>query len=437
VILFILKKIGYNFLVLLGAITFAFILFNFKPGNAARGIAGNNASEDIIETIEKKHNLDLPLWQQYALYINDVLPFSLHNADNSDSRIYLDDEKYNYTELVSFGSGRTLVFKWPYLRTSYQNGKPVNEIISDALPGTVVLAVVAMAFATFLGIILGILAAIWKGSFFDNGSLVLAVLGMSAPSYFMAIIVAWIGGYLWYEVTYIPLLPFIVLGIGLLIGTALNKRLNKDPFGNFSTDFLFRTAFKFGSFGMIFWIIGYSLNAVLPDAPIPLIDSFINLPGTGLNNTGSLYETDDLANEFLALDNLILPAITLGIRPLAIILQLTRSSMLDVLSQDYMRTARAKGLSNYRVVIRHGLKNALNPVVTAVSGWFASLLAGAVFIEVIFSWKGLGLEMYNGIIKDDYPVILGCVIVVATTFVFINVLVDIVYGIIDPRIRLK
>ncbi|NNE55698.1 MAG: ABC transporter permease, partial [Flavobacteriales bacterium] len=135
--------------------------------------------------------------------------------------------------------------------------------------------------------------------------------------------------------------------------------------------------------------------------------------------------------------NLILPAITLGIRPLAVIVQLTRSSLLEELSQDYIRTARAKGLSERRVIWKHALSNALNPVVTAVSGWFASMLAGAVFVEYVFGWKGLGLETYTALEQDDLPVVMGAVVLIAVIFVVINILTDVIYGLLDPRVRVS
>jgi peptide/nickel transport system permease protein len=133
---------------------------------------------------------------------------------------------------------------------------------------------------------------------------------------------------------------------------------------------------------------------------------------------------------------MILPIVTLMIRPLAVIVQLTRSSMLEVMSQDYIRTARAKGLSEHRVIYGHALRNALNPVVTAVSGWFSSLLAGAVFVEFVFGWKGLGQEMFTAIEKQDLPIVMGGVIIIAAAFVVINLLVDLIYGWIDPRVRI-
>ncbi|MDH5296950.1 MAG: ABC transporter permease, partial [Nitrospirota bacterium] len=163
----------------------------------------------------------------------------------------------------------------------------------------------------------------------------------------------------------------------------------------------------------------------------------IRLPGTGLNMTGSLFSVDVWKGQYLDLKNLVLPVLTLMIRPLAVVVQLTRSSMLEVLSMDFIRTARAKGLRERRVILVHALRNALNPVITAVSGWFASLLAGAVFVEFVFGWKGLGQQMFTAIEKQDLPVVMGGVIVISTAFVLINFLVDLVYGWIDPRIRLS
>jgi peptide/nickel transport system permease protein len=208
-----------------------------------------------------------------------------------------------------------------------------------------------------MGIFLGVLAAVKKDTWVDTAAIVGSIAGISAPSFFIAIIVAYIFGYLFQ-------------------------------------------------------------------------------PYTGLNITGSLYEMDDVTGErYLALKNLILPAFTLGIRPMAVIAQLTRSSMLDVLQQDFVRTAYAKGLSKNTVIYKHALRNALNPIVTAITGWFAELLAGAFFVEYIFGWKGLGKITVNALEKLDYPVVMGSVLLSAIIFIFINILADFVYAIIDPRIR--
>ena len=154
--------------------------------------------------------------------------------------------------------------------------------------------------------------------------------------------------------------------------------------------------------------------------------------------TGSLYEIDDYGiSRTVQFKNIILPAITLGIRPLAVIIQLSRNSLLEVLSMDYIRTAKAKGLNKFIIVFKHALRNSLNPVITAVSGWFASLLAGAVFVEYIFAWNGLGKEIVDALNNMDLPVVMGSVIFISLIFVIINILVDLIYAWIDPRVRIE
>lgn len=157
---------------------------------------------------------------------------------------------------------------------------------------------------------------------------------------------------------------------------------------------------------------------------------------TGLNMTGSLYELDDFGEaQHIQIKNLLLPAIVLGIRPIAVIVQLVRSRIIDVLQQEYIKTAYAKGLTSFQVVYRHAIKNTLNPVITAVSGWFASMLAGAVFVEYIFGWRGLGKEIVNALNTLDIPVVMGAVLVIASLFVIINLIVDFLYIYIDPKAK--
>lgn len=136
-------------------------------------------------------------------------------------------------------------------------------------------------------------------------------------------------------------------------------------------------------------------------------------------------------------EHLVLPMVTLAIRPLSIIARVTRSSMLDVLGQDYVRTARAKGLSSIKVFMKHALRNALNPVVTTVSAWFAGLLAGTYFIEFIFNWPGIGLAVFSAIEKLDYPMIQGVVLLTAVVFVIVNAVADVLYSVLDPKVRVS
>jgi len=350
----------YGILVLFGVLTLVFLLFNALPGDPARLMLGQRADQQAIQIIKKDLGIDRPLGVQFAMYIDDLSPISVYNDKQPTSAFYLDTAKYShYTELFRVSEHSVLLLKYPYLRRSYQTRRKVIDIIASTLPNTAVLAITAIVFASIIGIFLGIIAALYKDSFFDRISVILSVLGLAGPSFFVGLIFAW------------------------LFGHVLTKY-------------------------------------------------------TGLNTVGNLYTIDDYGNgRYLDLKNLILPALTLGIRPLAIIVQLTRSSMLEVLSQDYIRTAFAKGLKMRKIITKHALKNALNPVVTAISGWFASLIAGAVFVEYIFGWEGIGKEVIEALERYDLPVVMGVVLVTSVLFVVINITVDVIYALLDPRIRLK
>ena len=184
-------------------------------------------------------------------------------------------------------------------------------------------------------------------------------------------------------------------------------------------------------------IVGISVPSFFMGIIMVYVFGFVLSDWTGLQIAGNWFAIDDAGHKRLTMQNLILPAITLGIRPLAIITQLTRSAMLDVLDQDYIRTAYAKGLSKRQVIWKHGLRNALNPVITAITGWFAELLAGAFFVEYIFGWQGIGKVTVDALEKLDYPVVMGSVLVAATFFIVINILADILYGVVDPRVRVE
>jgi peptide/nickel transport system permease protein len=189
-------------------------------------------------------------------------------------------------------------------------------------------------------------------------------------------------------------------------------------------------------FSLVFSAIGMSLPSFFAAILIGWFFAFVLGKYTGLNLTGNLWVVDDLGEGVhLQLKNLILPSLTLGLRPLSIVTQLTRSSLLETLSQDYIRTAKAKGLSFGKVLWRHALRNSLNPVVTAISGWFASLMAGVIFVEYIFGWKGLGYVMVNALTSYDVPLVIGCVIAISLIFVVVNLLVDLIYAMLDPRVK--
>ena len=182
---------------------------------------------------------------------------------------------------------------------------------------------------------------------------------------------------------------------------------------------------------------GISIPSFFASIIFAWIFGFLLSRFTGLNMTGGLYEIDPFRGVYIEWKNLILPAIVLGLRPMAIIVQLMRSSMLDVLSQDYIRTARAKGLNAREIILRHALRNAMNPVITSISGWLGSLLAGAVFIEFIFGWNGIGKLTVNALENYDLPVVTGIVLFISVIFILLNILADIINGILDPRIRIS
>ena len=187
---------------------------------------------------------------------------------------------------------------------------------------------------------------------------------------------------------------------------------------------------------MLVSVLGMSVPSFFAAILFAWIFAFLLADYTGLSMFGSLYSVDDYGcGQYLDLKNIILPAITLGIRPLAIVIELTKNSVLDVMAQDYIRTARAKGVPPAQIIWKHALKNALNPVVTAISGWLASLLAGAVFVEYIFDWKGMGVVIVDALDKYDFPVVMGSLLYVSIILVIINIVVDIIYSWLDPRVK--
>lgn len=342
---YILKKIFYGILVLIGVVTLVFFLFQ-GFGDPARLVMGQSGDSTTLANIKKELYLDQPKWKQFVLYLNDASPIAIHSKTERDEK-----------KIRGFFVGK-LGVKVPYLRKSYQTKREVWTVLMQALPGTLMLALAAIIIALLIGVPLGITAAVRQNTWMDTSAIFSSIVGISAPSFFMGIIIAYLFGFVFSE-----------------------------------------------------W--------------------------TGLQIAGNWFAIDDHGKRQLTLQNLILPAITLGIRPLAIITQLTRSAMLDVLQQDYIRTAYAKGLSKKKIIWKHGLKNALNPVITAVTGWFAELLAGAFFVEYIFGWQGIGKVTVDALEKLDYPVVMGSVLISAAFFVAINIIADILYGWIDPRVRIR
>ena len=353
----ILNKLFNMLITLFGVVSIVFFLFNILPGDPAQMMLGQNENSEQLKIIKQKYGFDKPILVQYFYYLNDLSPISIHSKEENNIS-FITEKKYDYILVREFKKNK-FVIKLPYLRESYQkNGVLVSEIIKNTLPNTVILAFSSIIIAIFLGLFFGIFSALYKNTWVDYFIQIFSTIGMSIPSFFSAIIFA--------------------------------------------------------------WIFGYLLNEY-----------------TGLNMTGSLYELDDFGeNLTVKYSNLILPSIVLGIRPVAVISQMMRNSLLKELSKNYIITAYSKGLSKYKVIRNHAFKNSLNPVITALSGWFASMLAGSVFVEYIFGWNGLGKEIVDSLNTLDIPVLIGAVITIAFIFILINIFVDIIYSILDPKINL-
>jgi peptide/nickel transport system permease protein len=303
---FIINRVLSGILVIFGVSVFSFLLIHFIPGDPVKIMLGINASPEQVEKLTHHLGLDKPLLVQYGQYITNVFQ-------------------------GDFG-------------TSLKTGRPVLTEILDRFPETVKLAVFGLFIAVVIGITLGILAARFKDSIIDKLCTAFATLGVSIPSFWLAILLVMI----------------------------------------FSV--------KLGWF--------------------PIAD------GTGFRD-------------------LILPAIALGVVASTMIMRLTRNGMVEVLSNDYIRTARAKGLEDGLILFRHALRNVLIPVVTVVGLQMAALLGGTVIIEQVFNWPGLGTLAIGAIMSRDFPMIQGTVLFMGVVYVSINILVDVLYSIIDPRVEMS
>lgn len=301
---YILKRILLLIPVLLGVTFIVFSIMYLTPGDPAQLILGEKASPQAIADLRHQMGLDKPFIVQYFTFV---------------------------AKAVTGDFGR-----------SYTTNRVVFAEIFSRFPNTLILAIVGVTVSIAIGIPVGIISATKQYSITDNVSMIVALLGVSMPNFWL----------------------------GLML------------------------------------ILIFSVNLNL-------------LPSGGFNGIQSL----------------ILPAITLGYSSSAIITRMTRSSMLEVIRQDFIRTARAKGVAEKTVILRHGLKNALIPVITVVGLQFGNLLGGAVLTETVFSWPGVGRLLVDAIRAKDTPMVLASVVFLATTFSICNLLVDILYGFVDPRIK--
>jgi peptide/nickel transport system permease protein len=318
--------------VLVGMTLITFSIVHLIPGNPAQVILGETATQTAIEDLEQSMGLNEPYVVQYGLYVQDLLQGDLGTSLRSKADIS--------TEI------------WPYIAATFE------------------LTFFAMIFAVFIGVNAGIISAWKQNSWFDFLAMLFALVGVSMPVFWLALMEQWIFAQ---ELGWFP---------------AYGRQDSRDP--------------------------------IAPITYFYVLDSLIHL---------------DFARTVTVLKHLVLPSIALGTIPMAIIARMTRSSMLEVMKSDYIRTVRAKGSGQFLVIYKHALKNATIPVLTVIGLQTGVLLGGAILTETIFSWPGIGRYVFEAINYRDYPVIQSGILVIAFIFVLINLVVDILYKIIDPRIN--
>ncbi|WP_219410182.1 dipeptide ABC transporter permease DppB [Proteus terrae] len=335
---FILQRLGLVIPTFIGITLLTFIFVHLIPGDPVMIMAGERGlSPERHAYLMAELGLDKPLWQQYINYLNGIF-----HGD---------------------------------LGISLKSRIPVWDEFLPRFKATLELGVCAMIFAVSVGIPVGVLAAVKRGSIFDHTAISVSLAGYSMPIF-------------WW---------------GIMLIMLVSVKLDLTPVSGRLADSVF-------------------LDDSNPLTGFMLIDTFI------------WSEEGDFLD---AVHHIILPAIVLGTIPLAVIVRMTRSSMLEVLGEDYIRTARAKGLSRARVILIHALRNAMLPVVTVIGLQVGTMLAGAILTETIFSWPGLGRWLIDALQRRDYPVVQGGVLLIATMIIFVNLLVDVLYGIVNPRIRHK
>ncbi|MDF0725934.1 ABC transporter permease [Cytobacillus sp. S13-E01] len=318
--------------VLIGMTIVVFSIIHAIPGNPAQIMLGQRATKEAIEQLTIKLGLDQPLYIQYFEYIKGLLTGDLGES----------------------------------IRTK----TPISEEIWPFLAATIELSLVAMIIAIVIGVNAGIISAWFQNSWFDYTAMVIALIGVSMPIFWLGLMEQW------------------AFSIKLDLLPTTGRENIRDP-----------------------------VEAI---TNLYLIDTLLN---------GRM-------DQFWAVvRHLILPGIALATIPMAIIARITRSSMLEVMRSDFIRTARAKGLRMFWVIYKHSLKNAVIPVLTVIGLQTGLLLGGAILTETIFGWPGIGRYIFDAINYRDYPVIQSGILVVATFFVFINLIVDLLYAVIDPRIK--
>ncbi|MFG6114614.1 ABC transporter permease [Halobacillus sp. MO56] len=330
---YIIRRLVSLIPVVIGVSILAFSLMHLVPGDPARSILGEKATETQLELLREELNLNDPLIVQYG----------------------------NFMGKIATGD----------LGESIKSKESVASEIGGRLPATIELTLFAMTVAVVVGVLAGVIAAVKQYSWFDNLSMSGALFGVSMPIFWLGLMMIWLFSV---ELNWLP------------------------PSGRLSNDIELTTITN-----------------------LYLVDSILTLNGEAFVD---------------ALRHLLMPGIALATIPMAIIARMTRSSMLEVMKQDYIRTANAKGLASRLVVFQHALKNASLPVLTVIGLQFGFLLGGAVLTETIFSWPGVGRYVVDAILSRDYPVVQSTILIIAVIFVLVNLITDILYTLFDPRIKL-
>lgn len=330
---FLLRRLGMVIPTFIGVSLFTFALIYLIPGDPITIMGGERGfGPEQRAELEAMLGLDKPIWQQYFIYLGNVLQGDLG--------------------------------------TSYVTRQPVMSEFMSLFPATIELTVCAAIFAVITGLTLGILAAIKRGGLLDHTVMTISLTGYSMPIFWWALL--------------------LILLFSVNLGwTPVSGRLD-----------------------VMYWVDEVT--------GFMLIDTLLS---------------DEDGAFISALSHLVLPSIVLGTIPMAVIARMTRSSMLEVLGEDYIRTARAKGLSKRRIIVKHALRNALIPVITVMGLQVGLLLSGAILTETIFAWPGIGKWLIESIGRRDYPVVQGGLLLIATIIILVNLLVDLMYGVVNPRVR--
>src|SRR5262245_24898676 len=378
---FIIRRLLVTIPVLIGIVFIVFVLARVVPGDPCRAVLGERATDAVCDAFIVRYGLDKAIIPG-LFKVDHAIQFHIDQVPNT----LLDNQFVGYLGQLASGD----------LGRSIKHSRPVTTLLIERLPTTIELTIMAMIFAVAVGIPLGLISGYRRNSKADVGTIAVANLRVSLPRFVLGLALAFVFGLLLKG-------PPFALPTSARLSTGIEMTPLVEVWGLTQLEGLPR--------GILDFLSGLYIPAGIISGQFDVsIDAFRHL---------------------------ILPAIALGTIPLAIIARITRSSLLEVLGLDYVRTARAKGVKERSVVIRHATRNALLPVVTVIGLQLGLLLSGAILTESVFNLAGIGRTMFEAITGRDYVVVQGLTLVIALTYVTVNLLVDISYGFLDPRVRAR